>query len=160
MQQSPSLQYVFFLKQKYQLSVYVCLCWLCMVHLSSPLCTHENDCVMYVCRIRIQSNCSRLYELLWIKIILDDLKVNQEGPTGLYYDKSAINIAHNPIEHDWAKHIEIDVHLIKKIKKIWMKDQCTWSYVPSKHQLARVLTKGLSSLRFHDLVSKLGMKDI
>ena len=40
----------------------------------------------------------RLCELLWLKIILDDLKIKWDGPMKLYCDnKSAINIAHNPI---------------------------------------------------------------
>ncbi|KAK0582233.1 hypothetical protein LWI29_023202 [Acer saccharum] len=40
-------------------------------------------------------------ELLWLKIILDDLKVKWEGPMKLYCDnKSAISIAHNPVQHD------------------------------------------------------------
>ena len=34
------------------------------------------------------------------------------------------------------------------------------SYVPSKHQLVDILTKGLNSSMFHDLVFKLGMEDI
>ena len=34
------------------------------------------------------------------------------------------------------------------------------SYVPSEHQLAYILTKGLYSSMFHDLVFKLGMEDI
>ena len=32
----------------------------------------------------------------------------------LYYDKLAINIAHNPIEHDRLKHIESDRRFIKE----------------------------------------------
>jgi len=32
----------------------------------------------------------------------------------LYCDyKSVMNIAQNPIQHDWTKHIEIDRHFIK-----------------------------------------------
>jgi len=39
-------------------------------------------------------------ELLWMKIILDDLKIKYEAPMGLTYDnKSAISIAHNPVQH-------------------------------------------------------------
>ena len=38
-----------------------------------------------------------LCELLWLKIILDDLRIKWDGPMKLYCDnKSAINIAHNP----------------------------------------------------------------
>ena len=38
-----------------------------------------------------------LCELLWLKIILNDLRIKWDGPMKLYCDnKSAINIAHNP----------------------------------------------------------------
>ncbi|KAK2971692.1 hypothetical protein RJ640_007730 [Escallonia rubra] len=48
-------------------------------------------------------------ELLWLKIILKDLKIKLETPMKLYCDnKSAINIAHNPIQHDRTKHVEVD----------------------------------------------------
>ena len=76
----------------------------------------------------------------------------------LYCDnKSTINIAHNPIQHDRTKHIEIDRHFIKE--KLEEGVVCM-SYVPSEHQLANILTKGLNSSMFHDLVFKLRMKDI
>ena len=39
-----------------------------------------------------------LCELLWLEIILDDLRIKWDDPMKLYCDnKSAINIAHNPI---------------------------------------------------------------
>ena len=97
-------------------------------------------------------------ELLWLKIILQDLKIKWKGPMKLYYDnKSAINIVHNPVQHDRTKHIEIDMHFIKE--KIEEGLVCM-SYVPSEHQLADVLTKGLNTSRFHELISKLGIEDI
>ncbi|RVW81121.1 Retrovirus-related Pol polyprotein from transposon RE2 [Vitis vinifera] len=40
-------------------------------------------------------------ELLWLKIILEDLKIASKGPMKLYCDnKSAIDITHNPVQHD------------------------------------------------------------
>ena len=76
----------------------------------------------------------------------------------LYCDnKSAINIAHNPIQHDRTKHIEIDRHFIKE--KLEEGGVCMF-YVLSEHQLANILRKGLNSSMFHDLVFKLGMEDI
>ncbi|XP_059654522.1 secreted RxLR effector protein 161-like [Cornus florida] len=48
-------------------------------------------------------------ELLWLRIILEDLKVRWEGLMKLYCDnKSAINIAHNHVQHDRTKHIEVE----------------------------------------------------
>ena len=53
-------------------------------------------------------------ELLWIKIILTELKLTT-GSMKLYCDnKAAINIAHNPIQHDRTKRVEIDIHFIKE----------------------------------------------
>ena len=99
-----------------------------------------------------------LCELLWLKIILDDLRIKWDGPMKPYCDnKSAINIAHNPIQHNKTNHIEIDRHFIKEKLE---EGVVRMSYVPSEHQLANIITKGLNSSMFHDLVLKLGMEDI
>jgi len=56
-----------------------------------------------------------IYELLWIKIIIKDLRIKWEEPMRLYCDnKSAIGIAHNPVQHDTTKHVEVDRHFIKE----------------------------------------------
>ena len=56
-----------------------------------------------------------LCELLWLWIILEDLKINVQGTIDLFCDnQSAINIAHNFMHHDRTKHIEIDRHFIKE----------------------------------------------
>ncbi|KAL5567394.1 hypothetical protein UlMin_030558 [Ulmus minor] len=97
-------------------------------------------------------------ELIWIKLILTDLGVKLEGPMKLYCDNiSAISIAHNPVQHDRTKHVEIDRHFIKE--KLENGVICI-PYVTSEGQLADFLTKGLSSPTFHSILSKLGMEDI
>ena len=54
-------------------------------------------------------------ELLWIKSLLKDLKVELTNFMKLYCDnKAAISIAHNPVQHDRTKHVEIDRHFIKE----------------------------------------------
>ena len=97
-------------------------------------------------------------ELLWLKIILEDLNIEWEGPMKLYCDnKSAINIAHNPVQHDRTKHVEVDRHFIKE--KLDSGLICT-PFVSTDGQLADILTKGLSGKLFQKLVSKLRMDDI
>ena len=74
-----------------------------------------------------------------MKIILDDLRFKWDDPIKLYYDnKSAINIAHNPMQHDRTKHIEVDRHFIKD--KLEEGVVVCMSYVSSYHQLADILT--------------------
>ena len=99
-----------------------------------------------------------LCELLWIQIILSDLGLGPEDSMNLYCDnKAAISIAHNPVQHDRTKHVEIDRHFIKE--KLNSGIICT-PFVKSGEQLADALTKSLASKPFHSILGKLGMRNI
>ena len=97
-------------------------------------------------------------ELLWIKNLMQDLRIQQVSPMKLYCDnKAACDIAHNPVQHDRTKHVEVDRHFIKekleaKIIEI--------PHVRSEDQLADVLTKAVSIQAFNKCLNKLGMCDI
>jgi len=53
-------------------------------------------------------------ELLWLKFILEDLRMKWDEPMRLYCNnKYAINIYHL-VRRDRTKHIEFDRHFIKK----------------------------------------------
>jgi hypothetical protein len=97
-------------------------------------------------------------EMLWIKSLLSELNVLRKGPLKLWCDnKSAINIANNPVQHDRTKHVEIDRFFIKE--KL---DDGTLelNHVSSKGQIADCLTKGLGVKESHVLCKKMGMIDI
>lgn len=94
-------------------------------------------------------------ELLWLKIILEDLELL--GVNKLFCDnKSAINVAHYPVQHDRTKHVYI-VHHYKT--KAGSRLICI-PFMPSENKLADMLTTGLASRKFEDLLYKLGIKDI
>ena len=83
------------------------------------------------------------------------MRIKCDDPMKLYCDKkSSIDIAHNPIQHNRTKHIEVDKHFIKE--KLEEGVVCM-SYVLSERQLVDILTKGFNSSIFHN---KLGMEDI
>ncbi|GAV65217.1 LOW QUALITY PROTEIN: hypothetical protein CFOL_v3_08732, partial [Cephalotus follicularis] len=104
-------------------------------------------------RAMVQGVC----ELL-LRLLLKDLGIIHEKSMSLYFDnKAAINITHNPIQHDRTKHIEIDRHLIKE--KLDHKLICT-PFVSSENQLADIFTKGLNCKQFNCIVCKLGMRNI
>jgi len=70
-------------------------------------------------------------ELLWMKIILDDLQIKYEAPMGLVCDKSSLT---------WPSKARRDR--------------------PTKLQLANMFTKGLPTKHFKDLTCKLRMINI
>ena len=101
---------------------------------------------------------AQIYELLWLKIILEDLKIKWETPMRLYCDnKSAIDIAHNLIQHDRTKHVEVDKHFIKKKLDSGL---IYTPYVSTRGQLVDILTKRSASAQFQEIIIKLGMNDI
>ena len=76
----------------------------------------------------------------------------------LYYDyKLAINIAHNPVQHDKTKHVEVNKHFIKEKLDSGL---IYTPYVSTGGQLANVLTKGLASTQFQEIIIKLEIDNI
>ena len=84
-----------------------------------------------------------LCELLWLRILMGELGFNLEKPVNLYCDnKVAISIAHNSVQHDRTKHVEVDRHFIKEKLTNGI---ISVPFVKSEDQLADILTKAVSS---------------
>ena len=80
-------------------------------------------------------------ELLWLKKLLEDLRIPNEKPMKFYCDnKTTIDIAHNLVQHDRTKHVEVNRHFIKENLETRL---ICMPYVPTEEQLAYVLIKGL-----------------
>ena len=72
-------------------------------------------------------------------------------------NKAACDIAHNPVQYDRTKHVEVNRFFIKKKldEKI-----VELPKIRSEDQLADILTKAVSSRVFSKFLDKLGMCDI
>ncbi|RVX07565.1 Retrovirus-related Pol polyprotein from transposon RE1 [Vitis vinifera] len=99
-----------------------------------------------------------LCEELWLRLLLQDLSYLSRQPIRLFCDnKAACNIAHNLVQHDRTKHVEVDRFFIKeklddKIVEL--------PKIRSEDQLADIFTKAVSSQVFSKFLDKLGMCDI
>ena len=86
-----------------------------------------------------------LCEALWLRLLLQDLSYLSRQPIRLFCDnKAACDIAHNPIQHDRTKHVEVDRFFIKEK----LEDKIVeLPKIRSKDQLADILTKAAVSSR-------------
>ncbi|CAL9017436.1 unnamed protein product [Prunus brigantina] len=97
-------------------------------------------------------------DLLWLRRLLRDLGFGPQKPMDLYCDnKAAIAIAHNPVQHDRTKHVEVDRHFVKEKLDA---EIISFPFISSEYQLADVLTKAVSTTVFLNSLDKLGMCDI
>lgn len=85
-------------------------------------------------KVEIRSMTLGIHELPWLKIILENLNIEWKGPIRLYCDnKSAINIARNPMQHDHTKHIEIYRHFMKEKFESNMYFVCDYKWITCRH---------------------------
>ena len=88
---------------------------------------------------------------------LGELKVPQQRSTKIRIDnKSAIELAKNPVHHERSKHIDVRFHSIRehvKEKNVHLR------HVVIHDQIADVLTKPLSRTPFDIYKKLMGMKD-
>jgi len=96
-------------------------------------------------------------ELEWISHLLQDFHVCPSLLVTMHCDnKAAMHIAENLISHEITKHLRIDCHYTRdKILEVFLQTP----YVPSKAQLADLLTKLLGELQHNLLTSRLGLLD-
>ena len=84
--------------------------------------------------------------------------MEDESPVRVLCDsQAALSIIKNPIHHDRTKHVELDRHFISE--KVSNK-KFEMEYVPSKLQIADILTKALPRDDFYNLQGKLGLHNI
>ncbi|KAF5465898.1 hypothetical protein F2P56_015863 [Juglans regia] len=97
-------------------------------------------------------------ELLWLQSLLSELGIFLVSPPTLWCDNiSATYLTLNPVLHSRTKHVELDYHfvwerVVAKTLKV--------SFIPSKDQIADILTKPLSAARFAQLRSSLTVSPV
>ena len=92
-------------------------------------------------------------EVVWLRRLLQDIRVTFNGATSLYYDnKSAIEITHNDVFHERTKRVEIYCHFIRQY---CAQGTIQLQFVCSRDNTTDLFTKSLLPSRFGDLVYKL-----
>ena len=90
--------------------------------------------------------------------LLIEIGFAPSGEMNLLCDnKAAIDISHNPVQHDRTKHVEVHKHFIRQNLDERI---VRFPFVKSEDQLADILTKEVCGKVFNNLLDKLGMRDL
>jgi len=89
-----------------------------------------------------------------LQSLLREFGLPQSPPIVLYNNLGATYLSVNPIRHSRSKHVEIDIHFVWDYIANGALDV---RFVSTKDQLADILTKPLSPLRFSMLKNKLSV---
>ena len=93
-------------------------------------------------------------EAIWIKRLMEEIKIPQSSIT-LYCDnQGAIALSHNPEFHVRTKHIDIAYHFIRNVVQ---ENTIKLVYISTEEQAADGLTKALSREKFQKFLYQLGV---
>jgi histone deacetylase 1/2 len=94
-------------------------------------------------------------EAIWIRRLLQELKILDNKPTILYCDnQSSIKLSYNPVFHEKSKHFEIDYHFTRqKVENNIIRVE----YISSQEQPADLLTKPLGRIKFEECRKRLNL---
>lgn len=97
-------------------------------------------------------------ELQWLLPLFKALAITIPLPIQLYCDnKSAIQIAANPVFHERTKHIEIDCHIVRNLLHQGVIKN---AHLPTQIQPADLFTKALPAATLSSLMSKLSVVNL
>nr|GEZ63316.1 ribonuclease H-like domain-containing protein [Tanacetum cinerariifolium] len=95
-------------------------------------------------------------EIAWIRNLLRELHSPLSTATLVYCDNvSAVYMSANPVQHQWKKHIEIEIYFVRDMVTV---GHVRVLHVPSHFQYANIFTKGLPSALFEDFRSSLSVR--
>ena len=94
-----------------------------------------------------------LKEILYLRNLLNELKIKQYNPTILYCDnQGAIALAHNPTHHKLTKHIDIRYH---RVRNEIENNNIIIKYINTNINPADIMTKPLSPVKHNNAITLL-----
>jgi len=97
-------------------------------------------------------------EGIWLRRLLINLDLKPSSPTVIFEDnQGVIDLSKNPKHHDRTKHIDVSHHFVRERVA---SNEIAVVYCPTDEMAADILTKGLSTIKFHKFRNMLGVYDI
>lgn len=93
-------------------------------------------------------------ELIWLRRLVNDLRIDCESVWLRMDNQSAIRLVENSEPHKRTKHVDIKFHFIREKFREGLFDL---GYVPTENQVADILTKPLSKVKFEKFRDSMGL---
>lgn len=121
--------------------------------------SQKQRCVaLSSCKAEFMAATATVCQGIWLRNVLSQITGKYIGPVTIYIDnKSAIDLARNPVFHGRSKHIDIRYHFIRQCVE---RGEVVLKHVSSEGQRADVLTKALVTVKFERMRSLLGIKNL
>lgn len=110
------------------------------------------------CEVEFMAATAAACQGVWLRNLLGQITDMKLGAVTIFIDnKSAIDLAKNPVFHGRSKHIDIRYHFIRECVE---RGEIVVKYVRSEEQRADVLTKLMATQKFEQMRELLGIKDL
>ncbi|XP_074336014.1 secreted RxLR effector protein 161-like [Apium graveolens] len=95
---------------------------------------------------------------IWLQRVLSQISGVKSGPVILYIDnRSAVDLAKNPVFHRRSKHIDVRYHFIRECVEQGL---IVIKHISTNEQRVDILTMALSATKFENMRKLLGVKDL
>lgn len=121
--------------------------------------SQKQKCVaLSSCEAEFMAATAAACQAVWLIKLLTQITDYSIGPVTLFIDnKSAIDLAKNPIFHGRSKHIDIRYHFIRECVE---KGEIIVKHVRTYQHRADVLTKALATAKFEKMRQLLGVRSV
>lgn len=121
--------------------------------------SQKQRCVaLSSCEAEFMAATAAAYQGVWLRNLLTQITDMKHCPVVIYIDnKSAIDLARNPVFHGRSKHIDVRYHFIRECVE---RGEIIIKHVRTEEQRADVLTKAMSTTKFEQMRSLLGIQKL
>ena len=120
--------------------------------------SQKQRCVaLSSCEVEFMAATAAACQGVWLRNLLTLITDMERGPVVIYIDnKSAIDLAKNPVFHGRSKHIDIPYHFIRECVE---RGEIILKHVCTEDQRADVLTKAMTTVNFEKMRALLGIQN-